>query len=120
MKKTAMLAALGLLALGITGARALTMEMVTVGNAGNSADPSTGSLYGAVAYDYLIGKYEVTIGQYTEFLNAVAATDTYGLYNTSMGTDLTVAGYKLPAWKQLKFQTIWRCRPDRFPNFRNG
>ncbi len=28
--------------------------------------------------------YEVTAGQYTEFLSAVAATDTHGLYNTSM------------------------------------
>jgi len=37
-----------------------------------------------VDYTYNIGKYEVTAGQYTEFLNKVAATDTYGLYNTSM------------------------------------
>ena len=36
---------------------------------------------GAVDYEYRIGKYEVTAGQYTEFLNAVAATDTYRLYN---------------------------------------
>jgi formylglycine-generating enzyme required for sulfatase activity len=33
-----------------------------------------------------MGKYEVTAGQYTAFLNAVAATDTYGLYNTNMGS----------------------------------
>ncbi|MBM4090418.1 MAG: formylglycine-generating enzyme family protein [Planctomycetes bacterium] len=33
---------------------------------------------------YAIGKYEGTAGQHTPFLNAVAATDTYGLYNTSM------------------------------------
>ena len=37
---------------------------------------------GSVGYNYNIGKYEVTAGQYTEFLNAVARTDTYGLYNT--------------------------------------
>ena len=29
-------------------------------------------LYGSVGYAYNIGKYEVTAGQYTEFLNAVA------------------------------------------------
>ena len=29
----------------------------------------------------------MTAGQYTEFLNAVAKTDTYGLYNTSMWSD---------------------------------
>ena len=36
---------------------------------------------------YAIGKYEVTAGQYTEFLNAKAKTDTYGLYNTNMWSD---------------------------------
>jgi len=35
-----------------------------------------------VAYSYNIGTYEVTAGEYTAFLNAVAATDTFGLYNT--------------------------------------
>ena len=37
-----------------------------------------------VDYTYKIGKYEVTNAQYAEFLNAVAATDTYGLYNLDM------------------------------------
>ena len=57
------------------------MEWVSVGDAGNTAD-DTG--YGAVSYEYRIGKYEVTNSQYCEFLNAVAGTDTHGLYNTSM------------------------------------
>jgi len=59
---------------------------VTVGNAGNTADtPDTRhGTYGAVAYEYNIGKYEVTAGQYAAFLNAVAKTDTYGLYNSTM------------------------------------
>jgi hypothetical protein len=47
--------------------RAVTIEMVPVGNAGNPAD-TTG--YGAVPYNYQIGKYEVTNAQYAEFLNA--------------------------------------------------
>ena len=55
-----------------------------MGNAGNTAD-STG--FGAVSYDYRISKTEVTNAQYATFLNAVAATDTYGLYNLSMGVD---------------------------------
>jgi formylglycine-generating enzyme len=43
------------------------------------------SSFGAVSYTYAIGKYEVTAGQYTEFLNAKATvTDPYALYNTSM------------------------------------
>ena len=63
-----------------------------VGNVGNANDPATGSLYGGVGYAYRIGTTEVTVGQYTAFLNAVAATDTYALYNTSMATDLNIAG----------------------------
>ena len=72
-------------------AGAVSIDMVTVGNAGNTNDTG-GGLIGAVAYDYQIGKYDVTIGQYTAFLNAVAATDTNSLYNSSMGTDLNIAG----------------------------
>ncbi|MBE3096430.1 MAG: SUMF1/EgtB/PvdO family nonheme iron enzyme [Planctomycetes bacterium] len=57
---------------------------VTVGNRGNGPD-NTG--YGAVAYTFNMGKFEVTAGQYTEFLNAVAKTDAYGLYDTNMWSD---------------------------------
>jgi formylglycine-generating enzyme required for sulfatase activity len=32
-----------------------------------------------------MGRFEVTAGEYTQFLNAVASTDTYGLYNWNMG-----------------------------------
>ena len=73
-------------------ASAITIDTVPIGNAGNANDPATGNLYGGVAYDYRIGKYDVTVGQYTAFLNAVAATDTYSLYKTQMATDLSVAG----------------------------
>jgi len=45
----------------------------------------------AVGYAYRIGKYEVTVGQYTAFLNAVAATDTFGLYNPNMATRTAIA-----------------------------
>ena len=60
------------------GANQITYQMVTVGNPGNAVD-STG--YGSVDYQYDIGKYHVTIEQYCDFLNAVAKTDTYGLYD---------------------------------------
>jgi formylglycine-generating enzyme required for sulfatase activity len=71
---------------------AITIETVPIGNPGNFNDPATNNLYGGVANSFQMGKYDVTIGQYTAFLNAVAATDTYGLYNPSMATDLHVAG----------------------------
>ncbi len=89
----------GLLVVGSTaGADVLNMgpgltslETVPIGNANNTADRrimtdrTTG--YGSVGYDYNVGKYEVTAGQYTEFLNKVAGVDTYGLYNPKMWSD---------------------------------
>ena len=74
---------------GVITKEEVTMEMVTVGNAGNAAD-TTGdpNPAGAVAYEYRIGKYEVTNAQYTQFLNAMASTSTNGLYSSSMGSDV--------------------------------
>lgn len=71
------------------------VELVTVGNPGNPADAGNTSLpgvYGAVPYEYRIGKHEVTWSQYVTFLNAVAGTDTHGLYHPSMQTDPSIAG----------------------------
>jgi len=90
------LAALGMLALGTSMAQAAVMfDWATVGDAGNGADPlNSGSVpgIGSVAAIYNIATKEVTISQYTDFLNAVAKTDLYGLYNTSMASDLNIAG----------------------------
>jgi formylglycine-generating enzyme len=90
---TVAVVALGITSLALPRAHAtpITIDMVTVGNPGNANDTG-GTFNGAVNYSYQIGKYDVTIGQYTDFLNAVAATDTYSLYSASMGTDLNVAG----------------------------
>jgi len=91
MKKVFLLAAaLALLCLGSLAQAAITIDTVAVGNVGNAADTASHSGnpagQGSVSYNYNIGKYEVTAGQYTAFLNAVAGTDTYGLYNTKMDT----------------------------------
>jgi formylglycine-generating enzyme required for sulfatase activity len=66
-----------------------SLDFVTVGNPGNAADTTvmhdgtTG--YGAVPNTYQMGKYDVTVGQYCQFLNAMAKTaDPYGLYNFNM------------------------------------
>jgi sulfatase modifying factor 1 len=75
----------------VSGA-ALTIDTVAVGNPGNAGELSGSGaggsgpdrICGAVDYSYNIGTYEVTAGQYTAFLNAVAATDTYELYNPYM------------------------------------
>jgi sulfatase modifying factor 1 len=63
----------------------VSIDYVSVGNAGNAAD-STG--YGSVAYNYQIAKNETTIGQYAEFLNAAAKSDPYALYSTGMTTSI--------------------------------
>ena len=75
-------------------ASAANIETVHVGNSGNTGELSGAGagghgpdrICGAVSYEYNIGKYEVTAGQYRDFLNAVGKTtaDTYGLYNSSM------------------------------------
>ncbi len=79
-----------------------SLETVTVGDPGNAGELSGSSvggfgpdrICGAVAYEYRIGKYEVTASQYCEFLNAVAKTDTYGLYHADMWAD-TGSGCKI-------------------------
>lgn len=78
----------------------VSFDFAHVGNAGNvgelSGDGAFGNgpeaIVGAVSYNYAISKAEVTNAQYIEFLNAVAATDSFGgadstLYNTNMGSN---------------------------------
>lgn len=83
--------ALACIALAVsTAPAAVSIDWVTVGNAGNAADPlNSGTVpgIGAVSYAYRISKYEVTNAQYAEFLNAVAVSDPYGLYNTNMNSN---------------------------------
>jgi len=86
-------------------AEGLSVETVPVGHPGNAGKLSGAGaggygpdrVCGAVAYEYRIGKHEVTAGQYTEFLNKVGGVDTYGLYNpamsdTSSGSGITQSG----------------------------
>ncbi|MHC4737571.1 MAG: right-handed parallel beta-helix repeat-containing protein [Planctomycetota bacterium] len=51
----------------------IDMDFVPIGKPGNGTDPVTGNLYGAVAYDYSIGKYEVTNAQWNAFVSAAGA-----------------------------------------------
>jgi formylglycine-generating enzyme required for sulfatase activity len=53
------------------------------------APPSLG--HGRVDYNYAIGKYDVTVAQYTAFLNAVARNDPYKLYDPLMAATGNVA-----------------------------
>ena len=69
-------------------AHAVTIDWVPVGNPGNTAD-TTGlpNPAGAVVDAFRIMKFEFTNQQYTDFLNSIAATDTYSLYSASMGSN---------------------------------
>ena len=76
-------------AIFVASADAVTISTVPVGYPGNAPDPLVASGnttgYGAVAYSYNIGQYDVTNAQYVEFLNAKAATaDPYGLWSSQM------------------------------------
>ncbi|MBE3070385.1 MAG: SUMF1/EgtB/PvdO family nonheme iron enzyme [Planctomycetes bacterium] len=115
--RAAVVAALVCLAMASAALAAVNIETVPVGNTGNTPD-NTG--YGAVDYDFNIGKYEVTAGQYTAFLNAVAVTDAYGLYNTSMWSSAygckiertdTGSGYS------YSVASDWAKRPVNFVSF---
>lgn len=76
-----------------------SLEFVTVGDAGNAGELSGAGaggygpdvIVGGVAYRYEIGEFEVTAGQYTEFLSAVASNDPYGMYTENMDVDLNPA-----------------------------
>ena len=80
-------AALFLLAFMASAAtHAIEIDTVSVGNPGNPADTryldaEHPAGVGSVGYSFRIGKTEITNAQYAAFLNAVAASDPYGLYH---------------------------------------
>jgi sulfatase modifying factor 1 len=81
----------------ITDPGVIIIDWVTVGNPGNTGRTQTydqgGTLtFGTVDYEFRIAKHLVTIEQYTVFLNAVAKSDPYSLYDENMATNLNVAG----------------------------
>jgi formylglycine-generating enzyme len=79
-----LLAALAAILFSILPASAVTINTVPVGNPGNVGDVQSQGTFGAVGYAYRIGTTEVTNAQYAEFLNAKAASDPLGLYDTNM------------------------------------
>jgi formylglycine-generating enzyme required for sulfatase activity len=99
-----------------------SLQFVTVGNPGNAPDYRFGPSFGAVDQPYQIGKYEVTAGQYTAFLNAVAANDTYGLYRTEMADPIVVWGCNIqvsgsPGSYTYSVASDWANRPVNCVSF---
>lgn len=108
--------AVGVLAYGVIVQAGVVIDTVSVGNPGNP-DDTHGDGYGGVGYAYNIGTYEVTARQYTEFLNAVARTDTYGLYNASMwsnnlGCNVERSGSSGSYWYSVA--SDWADRPVNY------
>jgi formylglycine-generating enzyme required for sulfatase activity len=113
----------------------VVIETVRIGNPGNPAAPycidwsdGSGTCPGRVDYGYDIGKFEVTIAQYVEFLNAVARTDTYGLYDPLMssenGSGIQRSGppgnfsYSVPAdWANRSVNYVSWSNAARFVNW---
>ena len=115
---------------------AITIDTVAVGNAGNAGELSGAGagiwpdrICGSVGYNYNIGKYEVTAGQYTDVPQRRGeATDTYGLYNTNMWTTASYGckiqrsgtsgsySYSVAAdWanRPVNYVSYWDCLPFR-------
>lgn len=94
-----------------------SLEFVLVANPGNAPDPATG--LGAVGRLYLIGKYHVTAAQYVEFLNAVAAADTYGVYCASMANaaDCAIHRTGIPGSYIYTVDPTSANRPANFTSF---
>ena len=60
-----------------TSGNEFTIDFVTIGNAGNAADTTT---YGAVPYEYRVGKYEITQDAITKATASGMANVTAGAY----------------------------------------
>lgn len=111
-------------------AQAVTIDTVTVGdrqNAGELSGPGAGGygfdrVCGSVSYNYKIGKYEVTAGQYCEFLNRKAKSDPRGLYNTTMASIDIYGGCGIlrsgtSGTYSYSVAAEWAQRPVNYVNF---
>jgi len=124
MKRAIQIVCVVVVSLG-SPALAVDIETVSVGNPENAGEWSGEShgghgpdrVCGAVDYMYNIGKYEVTAGQYTEFLNTVAGTDTYGLYDLQMWDGLGACRIErigLPDNYSYQVAAGWKDRPVNY------
>ncbi len=118
-------AATGMVLACVSTAQAVEMELVTVGSPGNAGEWSgegaggygPDRICGAVDYVYNIGTFEVTAGQYTEFLNAVADEDTFGLYNANMwNSEYGCKIERTGSWPNFSYSVApdWAGRPVNY------
>jgi len=72
-----------------------------------------------VDYSYQIGRFEVMAEEYVAFLNAVAASDPYGLYQPAMSTD-TEFGKLVRRSGEPGSYTYEKRSPEKFDDFDGG
>ncbi len=77
------------LAFGSASTQAVVIPTVTIGNPGNAGETQVDGTFGAVGYEFQMGKHEVSNAQYVEFLNAVDPTgaNARGLYSGNMASN---------------------------------
>tara|TARA_B100001564_G_scaffold171348_1_gene144041 strand:+ start:11152 stop:14601 length:3450 start_codon:yes stop_codon:yes gene_type:complete len=92
-----------------TGTSSNRIPLVNVIDRSN-ANHSSG--IGRIDYLYMISKFLITNSQYVDFLNSIASTDTYALYNTNMAGQTT--GGILRFGSSGSYTYV--CRPDKFNN----
>ncbi len=90
------------IALFATPVEMTTINPVKVADAGNQGDPNAYG-WGAIAYEFWVGKNDVTVEEYAVFLNAVAQKDPLHLYDARM-------------WSE-QWPLIQRSGPDAQGNF---
>ena len=109
----------------VSGVQAdVAMDWVTVGDPGNDGDVQSQGTFGGVSETYNIGTYEVTAGQYTEFLNAVAANDIYNLYHADMrSSPYGCQIERIGSWPNFRYSVVGAVRqlaPQRPTDGRPG
>ncbi len=97
-------------------ALAVTIDLVPVGNPSNAPMKYLTAVMLVLWIHLQIGKYEITAGQYCEFLNSVAKEDPYGLYNVNMDMNTNEFGcnikrYGTPGNYSYSVAIDWANRP---------
>lgn len=95
----------------------VAIDWATVGDPGNACDVQSQGCFGSVAESYRIGKFEVTNDQYAEFLNAVAVTDTNGLYSIFMGAVPGLGGIAHSGFSGHGTRSFTACLVAAFSRF---
>lgn len=81
----------------------------------NNIDDTTG--FGAVPYNYFIGKNEVVCREYAAFLNSVARNDTYGLYNSAMGRYGGITRSGIVGGYSYQINAGWENKPVTYVSY---